>query len=368
MDRIEAGLPLLTPDELADPQTRIMINGFRVRLWQVAHLYGVNHGSPGVTPRPGASATYFRRLCPRQRDREIASPNSPTEAAIGPDDEGLPTNTIPNSPTLPRSDFASCEVQPSEADRRNEGYLDTRALLPLVDEAVDRIYSVEIEEGREPVATGSPLGAIPNARQAPSHFPLSHSTPFCPPHGYRHREPLASLTEPWPELPQSVLQQPLPSFLQHPPDFLQHDPYEGPPPGLGPGQSLLSNRTRSSSTLTARESRPATPAAEDETVSKSRWSPDSSPELSRMKKVKKALSFARLRPRKSKALLPQTGSDANEPTAAEGLRASEPSASYSSTKRPASDEPPLTSAGPAASSTANGGRREGMRRKKSLYV
>jgi hypothetical protein len=42
----------------------------------------------------------------------------------------------------------------------------------------------------------------------------------------------------------------------------------------------------------------------DEPVLTSRWSPDSSPEpLSKMKRVKKVLSLARLRPRKSKAAL-----------------------------------------------------------------
>jgi hypothetical protein len=83
-----------------------------------------------------------------------------------------------------------------------------------------------------------------------------------------------------------------------------------------------------------------------------------------MKKVKKALSFAKLRPKKSKAVLTQTEGDANESAAAAAaarLRASESPAS-------SKEEPPLTSAAPSVSSSTNGSGRQGVRRKKSFYV
>lgn len=127
-------------------------------------------------------------------------------------------------------------------------------------------------------------------------------------------------TDSKPALP-NMLPHPLPSFLQRPPSFLQH-PYEAQSSEES-GGSDGGNETTTRSSATPMYSSDSANAAQgpttplvavpttepgtrenDETTLTSRWSPDSSPERSStMKRVRRALSFARLRPRKSKAAL-----------------------------------------------------------------
>lgn len=138
----------------------------------------------------------------------------------------------------------------------------------------------------------------------------------------------------------NLLPYPLPSFLQNPPSFLQHPPpdfllhppsheaqaqagrgaHQGPQPATPRSSTSSRDRAR------APPARPVTPTAaghEDDPALVSRWSPDSSdsPRPSRLKRVKKALSFAnlRLRARKSGVFQRQAGDRrANGPGPASG--------------------------------------------------
>jgi len=136
-----------------------------------------------------------------------------------------------------------------------------------------------------------------------------------------HRQQPAGLTEPWPKLPAALLPHPLPSFLQHPPEFLQRPP-PGQHAGVGTESYPRPGRSRSSSNVAAAAPRPVTPTPGDETAPTSRWSPDSSPEESRLKRVKRVLSFAKLRSRKSSVFQRQTEGQANESSASAGKRTS----------------------------------------------
>ncbi len=128
----------------------------------------------------------------------------------------------------------------------------------------------------------------------------------------------------------SFLQNP-PSFLQHPPEFLQHPPHEAQT-GVGDHDTPELATPRSSRnrarTPAATPTTPIAATGQDDPGLVSRWSPDSSdsPRPSRLKKVKKALSFAslRLRARKSGVFQRQSGDRANgEPGASTaGTRAS----------------------------------------------
>jgi hypothetical protein len=149
---------------------------------------------------------------------------------------------------------------------------------------------------------------------------------------YGRRRQHSGSTETRPRLPPSLLQQPLPDFLRNPPSFLQYPPdFSQQPPenqqlGAVTGAYPQLNKSKSSANVSSAVTRPVTPTAEDGTVLTSRWSPDSSPE-SRMQRVRKVLSFAKLRPRKSKVFRQETGNEASEATAQAGQRTSASSGS-----------------------------------------
>lgn len=67
MDKKNPGLPDLSPEDLANPQARVVVNGIVVQLWQVAHLFGLRHEVPSAAARAGASAADFRSLHPSAR-------------------------------------------------------------------------------------------------------------------------------------------------------------------------------------------------------------------------------------------------------------------------------------------------------------
>ncbi len=139
----------------------------------------------------------------------------------------------------------------------------------------------------------------------------------------RQRE--AALADLRPKQPASTIPHPLPSFLQHPPSFLQHPPdFSQQPAHDRQAGANTRGRSRSSSNLATPSPRPVTPTTDDDHVATtSRWSPESSPEESRLKKVKRVLSFAKLRSRKSSVFQrQQAGNQANESSASVGNRSS----------------------------------------------
>jgi hypothetical protein len=139
MNRDGQSIPWLSPEELANPQTRVTINEIEWELWQVGQLYGVSHALPDPMLRTGASARDVRERYSRVRDQGTASSSHVSHTSVP---EGQPW---PDSPTLP----SSIPVQRQySATRENDGHgLSTHELLRLVDEAVDEAWFKE--EGEE---------------------------------------------------------------------------------------------------------------------------------------------------------------------------------------------------------------------------
>jgi hypothetical protein len=132
---------------------------------------------------------------------------------------------------------------------------------------------------------------------------------------YRPRRQNTALTEAPKKLARPPLPHPLPDFLLNPPSFLQHplDLSQQPPqhqqPGVTARGSPRLSKSKSSSKLAATATGAATPASDDDTALTSRWSSDSEQEEeSKIKKLRRVLSFSRLRPRKSSLFQKQTGS------------------------------------------------------------
>ncbi|KAJ4293044.1 hypothetical protein N0V88_005708 [Collariella sp. IMI 366227] len=178
--------------------------------------------------------------------------------------------------------------------------------------------------------------------EAYSSKTLPLATPLLPNHTWLHH-PHQTYTNPYQAAPSSPPRQP-PAFLQYSyDDWKEHQAEErkGKLPASGSKTSSKGNLPTSTSKSSTRPSlennRPVTPAAntaDDEPPLSSRWSPDTPPEESRIKKVRKALSFSRLRMRKSKANLRkgegepsnlslvsgEDGGDVRSSTASEGSR------------------------------------------------
>ncbi|KAK4154327.1 hypothetical protein C8A00DRAFT_14558 [Chaetomidium leptoderma] len=453
MDRANQSVPWLTPEVQANPHTRILVNGLEVELWQVAHLYGVNHDVPDPMIRSGATSTNIRALYSRPRDEEMASSYPPSDTYAGTTTEGRP---LPDSPTLPSRTSVHRGLQCSSVCDDESHGLDTHDLLRMIDELVDEAWLNEAGEEETEYATtaseAAPLGTLTDAeRTALSPLPLYANLSFPPPpyppptaplpplphderygqslvvlpgtelssretelaesleidrdndtasdrtitpissrrrlattpqtrevpmptarsprsiltnplpkfphkppptarmpgvtqvvgratsasiirnhgpDGYRHYQQDAGLNEPLPKLPLSVVQHPLPSFLQNPPLFLQHPPdfSQQPPQYQRPrgdtGESPRPIKSKSSPNLEV-PTRPVTPAADGDTGLTSRWSPDSSPEISRFKRVRNKFSLARLQPQKSRLF--QTENEADESAAPVGNSTSDPS-------------------------------------------
>ena len=151
MDEVGQHLPGLTPEELANPYTRLSINGLEVQLWQVAHLYGVTHDIPRTIPKSGASAHDFRALYSRQYSTRTTSPSISTSV-----DGRFVTET-------------------------KQDALDTRDLLRLIDELVDETWLDEPEDQEvAPSGTASSSG-LASLRDHPVWADSSFPPPLSPP-------------------------------------------------------------------------------------------------------------------------------------------------------------------------------------------
>lgn len=233
------------------------------------------------------------------------------------------------------------------------GYSQQVSSMPTSRRPTERPPIPQPTERADPASTfggyGEQVSSIPTARRPAERPPISQSTGRAPPtsilrnHGedsYRgpigdsfgRRRQDSGLSETRPKLPPALSQQLLPDFLRNPPSFLQYPPdfSQQPPQNQQPGAAMgypQLNKSKSSANVSSTVTRPVTPTAEDGTALTSRWSPDSSPEESRMRKVRKALSFAKLRPPKSKVFRQEAENEANEATAPVGQRTSASSGS-----------------------------------------
>ena len=151
MDEVGQRLPGLTPEELANPYTRLSINGLEVQLWQVAHLYGVTHDIPGTIPKSGASARDFRALYSRQHDRRITSPSISASADAG---------FVPE---------------------KNQSGRETQDLLRLIDELIDEDWLDEREEQEIAPSGTDPSSGLASLRNHPVWADSSFPPPLSPP-------------------------------------------------------------------------------------------------------------------------------------------------------------------------------------------
>ncbi|KAK3290604.1 uncharacterized protein B0H64DRAFT_411654 [Chaetomium fimeti] len=199
MDRNERRLPQLTPEELANPYTRISLDGVEVQLWQVAHVYGVSHDMPSPDLRAGASSQDFRTLYSTQDSRGIASTNPSTDTRAGSITEQRPLPSLPvlplNIPTRPQTQHPTPRV---------DGHRDlkTNDLLRLIDDFVDKGWPGEVEAEQSQITTTTP--AVTPTRTTlkiegviwsdpsfppPSHPPPDGPLPPLPPQSAGSRHP-----------------------------------------------------------------------------------------------------------------------------------------------------------------------------------
>ncbi|KAL2134354.1 hypothetical protein VTI74DRAFT_409 [Chaetomium olivicolor] len=101
MDQANESLPLLTPEQISDPNTQITVGRIPVRLWQVAHLYNIKYDLPGLPEREGTSSQDVRMLHPALRDQAAPSSDPPADTAAA-----LPSavNVAHNPPVTPYPD------------------------------------------------------------------------------------------------------------------------------------------------------------------------------------------------------------------------------------------------------------------------
>jgi hypothetical protein len=166
MDRDGQSIPWLSPEELANPQTRVTINEIEWELWQVGQLYGVSHALPSPMLRTGASARDVRERYSRVRHQETDSAGRVGHTSVNSVPDGQPW---PDSPTLPSSIPAQRQYSTTrEMDGRG---LSSHELLRLVDEAVDDAWFEE--EGEE----DSTIEPATTPFTTPSNFGLAHWRP-----------------------------------------------------------------------------------------------------------------------------------------------------------------------------------------------
>jgi hypothetical protein len=189
MDEADEGLPRLTNEELANPYTRISYQGFEIQLWQVAHIYGVDHDMPDAEWRAGASSSDFRAFCLRQNDRDSIFSDFHAGAAI---DNVTEKRPLPDSPTLPSSILANREHVYPRAHGNNDHGLDTQGLFRLIDELVDEVWSDETDEEETEHATAA-TGVAPLSTPYPR--PLYSDNSFPPPPNPPPNRPLPPLPQ-----------------------------------------------------------------------------------------------------------------------------------------------------------------------------
>ncbi|KAH6847247.1 hypothetical protein B0I37DRAFT_308927 [Chaetomium sp. MPI-CAGE-AT-0009] len=186
MNRNERRLPRLTPEELANPCTRISLDGVEVQLWQVAHVYGVSHDMPSPDLRGGASSQDFRALYSTQGGRGIVSSGSSTDTRAG-DITGQ--GSLPGLPILPLNIPTRRHAQ--RPTPRDDGPSDpgTNDLVRLIDDFVDKGWPGESEEEESQIAIATPAATSPRATPPkiegviwadPSFPPPSHPPPDRP--------------------------------------------------------------------------------------------------------------------------------------------------------------------------------------------
>ncbi|KAL2176577.1 uncharacterized protein P884DRAFT_278279 [Thermothelomyces heterothallicus CBS 202.75] len=195
MGRGDRRLPRLTQEELANPCTRISLDGVEVQLWQVAHIYGLSYEMPSPSLRGGASSQDFRSLPSRERDEGTEIPGVPgplTSSGCSNVNERTPFTDLPIAPLRisPRREVQQRIRRSAESDSSCHGS-GTQDILRLIDELVDECWSDGIDEKEAqdktavPVATLSdPAPRMPRIKGAiwadPSFPPPAHPPPAGP--------------------------------------------------------------------------------------------------------------------------------------------------------------------------------------------
>ncbi|KAL2163535.1 hypothetical protein VTH06DRAFT_5593 [Thermothelomyces fergusii] len=161
MGRTDRRLPSLTEEELANPCTRISLDGVEVQLWQVAHIYGLNYEMPSPSLRGGASSEDFRLLWPRARDGGTEPPNRLTSGGSSNVNESTPftDRSMPPVGVSPRREIQQRIRHPTESDSSSHGS-GTRNILRLIDELVDECWRDGIDKGKSQDKTAVPVTAL----------------------------------------------------------------------------------------------------------------------------------------------------------------------------------------------------------------
>ncbi|KAH6615555.1 hypothetical protein B0J18DRAFT_493432 [Chaetomium sp. MPI-SDFR-AT-0129] len=137
MNRPNMELPRLSAEELANPCTRISLDGVEVQLWQVAHLYGVHHDMPSPALRHGASSEDFRALYANYWGR------TPQPTSQGVDYGGMGTSGYMTTAPLMLASSAQPPIIPTRAEQRDPTLRSSSAgsssgtqdLLQMIDDA-----------------------------------------------------------------------------------------------------------------------------------------------------------------------------------------------------------------------------------------
>ena len=204
MERNERRLPRLTPEELANPCTRISLDGVEVQLWQVAHVYGISHDMPSPDLRAGASSQDFRTLY------SATAPVSRGTASSTSTDTGASNVTeqrpLPSLPVLPLNIPTRRRAQRPRPRDDGRPDPDTNNLLRLIDDFADTRWPAEVEPEEPQVDTTTP--AVTAIGTTPKLEGVIWADPSFPP------PPHPPPNEPLPPLPPQPPQPPQPARIR----------------------------------------------------------------------------------------------------------------------------------------------------------
>ncbi|KAK4250065.1 hypothetical protein C7999DRAFT_12219 [Corynascus novoguineensis] len=201
MDKDGQRLPPLSQQELTNPYTRISLDGIEVQLWQVAHIYGVDHSMPSLSVRAGACSQDFRSLFPRSRGKITAVPDVLTTLSVCDVNTRSPFPDI-LTPTLSipaRRQVRHIPIQhPEESDSHDHDF-GTNDVLRLIDEMIDEWWFTGGGEAETQSKTEFPAATLLETKPRiegviwanPSFSPPSH----LPPNGPLPRVPLQLATD-----------------------------------------------------------------------------------------------------------------------------------------------------------------------------
>ncbi|KAL2194806.1 hypothetical protein P885DRAFT_41602 [Corynascus similis CBS 632.67] len=185
MDEDGQRLPRLSQKELTNPYTRISLDGIEVQLWQVAHIYGVNHSIPSLSLRAGACSQDFRSLFRKSRGKTTTVPDVLTTLSVCDVNTRSPfPDLLPPTLSIP----AGKQVQHPEGGVNHDHNFGTNDVLRLIDEMIDEWWFTGEDEAETQGKTKFPAATLLETKPRiegvmwanPSFPPPSHLPPNGP--------------------------------------------------------------------------------------------------------------------------------------------------------------------------------------------